>query len=414
MSASATTTAKPSVACESCGVTKPSDRLPRGWKRSGGEVLCGNCVSDRYCVRAISLPIREVLDPPLSDGESFFSRFTAAWRLSTDLANWAQRQLLVRDVIRTPDMEQLPRYAAFNLYGLFTSDYSARSHWDGATGSASAILQAVLVGWRYGRANRSRYAVIWRGDSSAAHFRWPYPWIARAAETRLFWQDTPGGRSPCIALSLPGGRQTFRLDCGPDYRRPLRDFAALVEGRAQLGDTKIVGRFRCGKLVGVDVRIAGRFPRAAKTNTNRAAIVRTVANGLLEVEVPDRPMPWRLNMKHLHGLQAAIARRDRSLEALREDTKHEKRWPSKTRARIVAADEPRADRQRRRLKTAIEQAAHQTIMFIARSFCDRVEYDDSCREFAPHFPWHELTRRIEDKCRRLGIAFAARVDDGDE
>ena len=260
--------------CSRCNAEIDSDK-PRGWKCCGDELLCAECLRKAYVFRSVNLTVARIDD--LAEGQSFFAPFTQAWRLSTDLANWAQLELARRDVVRTPAMTKLPKMPPFNLYKHFGSNYPERSAWNGFTGAASAIFQLVYRAW----VGRWRYAVVWRGDSRAARYRWPYPFIVRRQDYRLAWRDDPGGRLPILSLNLPGGRATLVLAQGQDYARPLRDFDALATGIGERADVKIVGQFSGGKLRGVGVRIGGLFPRklVAGVDKELIATVTTEASG---------------------------------------------------------------------------------------------------------------------------------------
>lgn len=65
-------------------------------------------------IRVVSLPIREVIEP--TDARTI-DTFRAAWNLSTQLANWAIRELILRDSRRTPDMERMPKYDRTAMFG---------------------------------------------------------------------------------------------------------------------------------------------------------------------------------------------------------------------------------------------------------------------------------------------------------
>jgi hypothetical protein len=385
--------------CNNCGLQRDGEKLPRGWKRINNAAYCGACMKTAWIIKSVALRVAEIID--MQEGDTFFSPFSKAWRLSTDLANWAQLELLKREQPRLPSMTKMPKAEPFNLYGHFTKHYPERSAWDGAAGSASAILQAVYQGW-VGKSNRNRFSVIWKGDASAAYFRWPYPFVVRSAETKIGWTDHEGGRWPWVSVTLPGRRLMLRLAQGTDWIRSLRDFDKLCDGSALLGDTKICAKFAGGKLKGVMVRIAGRFPRTVSANAGKVATVSTQPNALLRCDIEGSQREWWLHMPHLRGL---IERYEVRRAELADDTKFEKRWPAKKRAKIIGSGKPRMERMDDNIKTVIQQAAAQTVGYAVRNGCGSIVYDDSCRDFLPTFRWFALAERFKQVAHANGLGF---------
>lgn len=391
-----------SYICAECGATKDSKRQPRGWSTRGESLLCQICLKGAWSTRAITMPVAEVIDPPLGESETFFSRFSSAWRISTDLANWCARELLRHDVTRTPAMEQLPAYAPINLYRRWneTTGGTSLAEWQGCSGAAADIIRAVEQTWR-NHPRFGRYAVIWRGEASAATYRWPYPWPIRKQDVRLGWLDGPGGKRPTISIPLPGGRTILQLDNGSGHRRPIKDFAAIVDGGASIRQCKIVGRRKGGKLVGIDVRIVASFRRKAVAEVGKTATIRTDARNLLVVEVEGRdsfllPFPQ---------LPAAIMRYELFRARLALGMKYEMRWPAKVRRRIVKAGGPAADKQDRRITSLIQQAAAAAVNYCRRNGVSLVVYDDAERDYCEPFRWHALRERLRCKCEEGGIRF---------
>ena len=99
-----------SYACSGCGVTHASKRLPPKWKNMPAGPLCPAC-RDGYATRVISIPVREVVEPA---GTSLLDSLRAAWRLSTDLANFAK----VNEVMAKYISEPYPARAAVGVASL--------------------------------------------------------------------------------------------------------------------------------------------------------------------------------------------------------------------------------------------------------------------------------------------------------
>lgn len=398
-------------ACTRCSASVASKRLPRGWKDCGGPT-CEACLIANFNMRAISLPVAHLTTAKGEPvGEGFLRHFLPAWRLATDLANWAQQELLRRDVRRMPGMTTLPKYIPFPDGGLYThwnatASPESRAAWAGATGTAATILKAVEDRWK----DRDRLAVLWRGESSACTFRFPYPWVVRRQDWRASLLDSAHGPIPMLSFPLPGcGRVNLELDRRAELREPLRDFTRVVSGEAHGTDVKVVGVSRGGRLIGVKAIIAARFTRAiAVGEPERVATIRTGPEALLTVELPNRP-PFVLYAMHLKGVVSSY---EKWLERYRTDLKYEKRWPAQKRRRMIAKCKPAIDRQKGRIDSELKQACAAVVGFVARQRCAVIVYDDGNRDFLPSWPWYTMRERLSCLCGEVGIGFQLRaVDD---
>lgn len=364
-------------------------------------------------VRVVSLPVREVAS---SEGVTVLDALRPAWRLSTDLANWCQRELAVHDPgRRSPDDDRLGRYdpkclpGGRSLYQRVGDACPFRPAFDGAAGSMGAVVRAVETAWR-GHPRTGRLAVLWRGEATAAVYRFPYPWPVRAQELRV---SLDGGR-PVVSVTLPGGRVDLRLADGREYRRQLARFAELVADPGRLKEARITGRRAGGRLVGADVRLVAAFP-AKEAAGGKTAVVTTGPGALLTVEVDGRHEPF---VFHGDDLPGVIAQHDGWRHRLAVDLKHEKRWPAGKRRRVIAGPAVRArfERAANRLRTARQQAAACVAGFLARQGVAAVVYRDADKSFLPRFDWSGLREVLRCKCAEAGIGFEHETggDDADE
>jgi hypothetical protein len=381
----------------SCGASAEGKRCPRGWMASPGGPVCPGC-REGMATRVVSLPVRSVVEPA---GVSLLDSLRAAWRLSTDLANWCQQELLRRDVRRAPGMERLPPCAVPSLYTIAIRDrgFPVAQLFGGAAGSAAAVVREVERRWRH-HPRFGRFAVLWRGESSAATYSYPYPWVVRAQETRLAW---PEGGEPELSVTVPGGRQAYRLAGGREFARQHGALRAVLAGAAKLGDTKLCARWSGGRIVGVDAKMSVTTPVAPRSAGPATAIVRTGNDALLVVETPDRDAAWLYHADNLRGVLACYGRWRRRAAV---DLKHEKRWPSHTRRRIVAGLQDRIRRHHARLDSGIKQAAAMAVAYCARHRCGSITYDDRERGSVPgDFPWARLRERMSLTAANHGLGF---------
>lgn len=389
----ATTTETRDYTCTACGVVGNGKRLPRKWKQMSAGPLCPTC-RDGYATRVVTLPVREVVTPAET---RLLDSLRECWRLATDLANWSQMELLRRDVRRTPDMERLPKFAVGSLYTIWRAECSFADAFAGCAGSAAAIIRECEQRWKSHPAF-GRFNVIWRGESSAATYRYPYPWIVRSQEAKIERRDD----GYHLSVTIPGGRNEYRLDNHPTQRRMLSQLDAVMDGEARMGDVKLCARWRGGKIVGVDAKMAVTGKRVAKIG-GQTAIIRTGNDALLLVELPDRSEPYVYNADNLRGVLAAY---ERWRHRASIDLKFEKRWPAHTRNRIVDGMQDRIQRHHSRLKTGIEQAVSCAVLYAQRHGCGSIVYDDTDRGAIPgNFPWARMRERMSLTCDNLGIEY---------
>jgi hypothetical protein len=365
----------------------------------------------------------------------FFEPFLRAWRLSTDLANWAMTELLRHDTRRTPDMTRLPPFTALNLYRRWNEVCPAaiRDAWDGSTQAAAATMRAVEQKWKSGRTaagRNTRVAVLWLGEASACTYRFPFPVHVPGQAVDLAWQDHPGGRFPVADVLLPGvGRVRLRVDQGRDWRRQVRDFDALVTGAAVLGDVKVCADMANGKLSGVKLMAAGRFRRRPAEPSGVTAVVRTDPLALLVVELPQRDAPFVVHRRDLLGHLSAEQRAARRLssheraeqsvedllrhgerherhrDARADDLKSEKRWPARRRRRFVEAGAAARAKYANRVDTITKQVAACVAGFLRRNRVEAVVYDDTDQTYARHYRYFALRERVRQNCDAGGIRF---------
>lgn len=400
---------KAMYSCVKCHAEKLSNRLPRGWKDlPGAGATCGECVKGGWVTRTVRLQVKSI------EGDDyrgrFFEPFLTAWRLSTDLANWAQAELMRHDCRRMPGMTRLPAYVTLNLYRRWNEVCPAeiRTAWTGCTQAAAAIIRAVEQKWK-----QTRYEVLWLGKSSACTFRFPYPVVVPGQAVELAWADHPGGRFPTASLLLPGsGRVALRVDQGRDWRRQLRDFDEMVTGGGVQGDLKVCGDLANGKLSGVKLMVAGRFVRKPCEPTGTTAIVRTTELSLLTVEVPNRD-EFVLYRPDLIG---HVNAHERYRDQRSADLKYEKRWPARQRRRFVEGGQAANTKYANRIDTITKQVAASVVGYCRRQRVDSLVYDDTHQTYVRTYRYFALRERVRQNCDAVGIRFQtleeASVDSG--
>ena len=389
--------------CATCNAERPTaTRLPRGWKRHDDRIWCDECWRKAFVLRAITLPVAKPLDvewPELRE------RLSTAWRLSTQLANWATSELALADVQRSPGEVKCPPMPHVYLYGLWRKRFSEASAWTGATQAVIALLNTVERKYR-----RTRYEAIWTRSRSVASYRYPYPFPIDADGWALAWDETAG---PIASLTLPGGRVTVALRRGAEFRRQLGQLRQIaVQCEAAVYRKRIGGR--SGQVLEdggtrhrVMVKLVAWLPRKEATaragDTETVLVVKTSPDAFVVAEQEGRT-DWILNEDRLYGW---ISAHDRYRHRMAENLKFEKRWPKRTRERMLERLEVACDKQRNRLATWNHTAAKLVAELASRRHCSRVELrsDGTRGTRLVHFPWHDFAGKLAQKLDERGIAF---------
>lgn len=450
------------LACTGCAASVQANRtkadnarLPRGWKRVGGETLCGPCVKARFRVLAVELPVMDVVGEGQT-WEAFAATVADCWEHSTALANWSVDTLHANDVRRKPADTKLAKMPNVYLYGIFNREYHDRTFWTGAAGQANCVLKTAE---RYYR--KDRWHVLWAHRRNLRQYRFPYPYPVDQDGWGVEYGATG---EPLASVSFPGGRLTLRLRQGPEWRRQLALFRQIAEGRTLNCEAQVLGRKIGGtsgkvvefkrpgspykELFRVMLKLVAYFPRG-ETGERRGTVMqlRTDKEHFLIADVDGRE-PWILNAEHLRrqegearaeesrherrigrladadakrqaerklGLLARqIERHADYLQRMSDDTKYEKRWPKDVRVRLNQARELRCDKQHHRLDSSIKEVAALTVNYAKRQHVSEIRYDGVDRGYLLSFPWSRLETQLKAKADEAGIDFVKVAASGEE
>lgn len=347
---------------------------------------------DNTVVRAVTLPVEH----PVNHGwGALHEASRAAFRLSTDLANWAVHHLFRRDVpgVETPDaVKPGPKSepAKCYLYGAAVKefpDWAGRCA--GVASSAQCVFRAV-----HKKYLRDRFAVQVRHESSLLTYRYPFPWPVHNQDWTLSFAKGPWpGEAPVAVLPLPGlGPVHLRLSRGAEFGRQLVMLRQFIDGTAKKGEAAIL-KDRKGRYL---VKLVGHFPRRDRGQPTNVAFVHTDPAAFLVVEVNGH----RTNVTNADHVRRWVAAHRSFLQRAGEDKKREKRMDRRQRSILNQYVEDRCGKQRARLDTFVKQVAAQV-----RGICERrgvglVAYDDSNRGYMREagadvpFPWHALKSRL--------------------
>lgn len=354
-------------------------------------------------VRAATFPVASVEGAEWSD---FIASCNASWGMTTRLANWAVRQLWMRDKERRASDKKLGAAPKVYLYGLLKT-YHDKAAWAGCMNSAQSLLRA--VGKKY---RACRLETLWAYSRSVMSFRWGVPFPVHNARYLLGWTDD-GRKAPLVTLNLPGGKYRLRLRCGPEFARQLAQYKQLASGGAKRCEAALYFRgasANTGRRKGhgaqgaftVLLKLVGRFPAAEKAG-GRTMLVRTDPAALWVCELDGR-RPWILNGDHVRRRVAAHAA---FRQRMGEDLKHERRWPKAKRVQMKEALAKRCAKQNARLDSFVKEAAAMAGNFARRQGVGLVVYDDAGRDYLPDFPWAKLRDRLAENLSAFGAVLKA-------
>ena len=381
--------------CHTCGASRQSkptatgERLPRGWKRdTQQQPICDACWHRRYVLRAVSVPIAEVV----TDRAAFQSAIHAGWQAATHAANLAVQALLRAETLRAPDSERCPAAPAVYLYG----ELRGKTAMDPR--SLVCLLSAVERKWR---ATRAR--VVWSQSASPPLYRYPAPYPVPPDQYVL--RIEPEGGALLCEIRVGGMWHTLRLRGGKGMRRQWALLRQCIDGRGQAVEAALLAGGRTGAL-----KVAAWLPRVPRSETLDGVMqLRTSEHAFVTAVVGDRD-PWRINADHVRRW---ISEYDCRRLRLAEDMKYEKRWPKHTREAMVDAGRALAAKQRNRLKDWIGSSTRMVAEFARRQRVAEVVFDDMDRRYVASFPWAEWTSRLTDKLDEYGIGFRRECGGGD-
>lgn len=357
-----------------------TDRLPRGWKRLGDATYSPEGWRERYVLRAVTLP---VVSPVDATWEEFRNALRTAWADTTAVANWAVRELLKADVVRTPDLEKLPPMPSLYLYP------GAREIApDLSTQSVVSTLQAVEQKYR-----AARYDMIWRRATSPPSYRYPTPYPVH----NQAWKALVGPDGEALVSFPMGGRRwTLRLRGGPQFRRQLGQHRQIASAEALRGELAIYQRDGL-----VMAKLVAWLPRTERKGRSEGCtmVVRTSEGALLLYQVEGD----RERKSVQDQVRRWTAEHRRRLQGLSDDRKREKRVPAERLRAMQEQSDAWVRKHRRRIDTVLHQVTAEVAGVAERRGVTRAELDIEDRGYVESFPWHRLVERLKWKLDEAGV-----------
>ena len=385
--------------CTYCSaIGKHPTRLPRGWKRSGDDLVCPKCWGERHILRAVTIPIVGPVDGTWAELRDDLRN---AWADATALSNWLMTEYYVRDVRRN-DRIKLPPQPKTYLYPEAKARFPSIP-----SKTIAAIDHAISRKYR-----AARYKLIWTGQVPLPSYRYPAPMVIPSQA----WRPEYGKDGvPIVRVTLRCGsrRWTLRLRGGQEYRRQLAAFAQMVAGVAMTGemalyrqranatdhrngvadrdsgDQKVRYRIMC--------KMVAWLPRKPASKRDGVLFTRTDKDSLLVALNAKDEKLWVLNFDQVRRWEAEYRRR---LDRWSHDQKAENRPP-----RFQARREADSTKYRRRIDSACHEAAAQLVNYAARRRFAVIRYNDVIRDFVGRFPWERLRSLISEKADAKGIVF---------
>jgi hypothetical protein len=250
-------------------------------------------------------------------------------------------------------------------------------------------MRAVEKKWK-----QVRFDVVWSGRGNVPLFRYPYAYPVHNQAWHAAFLD----QRPVLHVPLAGNRWALRLRGGPEMRRQLAGFRAIVDGARQ-GELRLFKRQK-----NIMAAMVAHLPEP-EAREGHTMLIHTDADVFLRLECEGRQ--WApINADHVRRW---IVAHKRFLQRISEDTKFEKRWPARMRENIDDARERRCLKHHNRLATWIDQVTAMLVGFCVRNGAGQVIYDDDATDYMPSFPWHQLKTKLGYKLEAAGITLLAAV-----
>lgn len=411
-------------------------------------------------VLAVTIPVAVPVD---CDWKELHDLATPAFRLSTELANWAVQALFRLDSANTRDCPSAIKEC--NLYDLAKRKFPGwKSLTDEVCKSASAVLRKVQAKYI-----EDRFDFMFSHNSSLLSYRFPQPFPIPNASWRLCFEarsekiaarvvatdrSFENNLAPIFTLNLPNCRGVrLRLRQGRDFRRQLAMLEQILTGdellaqglihRKERGETADEAEERIrqnatmlrrcnaairgeaslvrkgtGKNTEYLVKIVGTFPAKHRNDQERvrACLLSTQPHALLCCEIDGQQQVSITNCDQFVRMMAQARteneRHRRFLQRSSEDKKNILRRSPRQLANFEGSITSRCTKARDRMSTAIKQIATGVAEYLDRRRVGCVVYDDTKRQFIEDvkvgdqslsFPWFMLMSELKTRLQALGM-----------
>lgn len=356
------------------------------------------------CTRMVSVPILKPADG--GDWESLGDALNHTVRTSVAAANAVMGGLYSLDCSpeRLREARETGKTPAIKGLGDNGYQLAREAVPDLPSGTASAIARDVRSKWtgkvrtRSGKNLNTRWAVMHGIVSVPSYNSYPIP--IRKQDLRI-----KEGRGGELLASFPlsdgeGGyhRHEVFLKCGAKRgeRRQAETVRSAIRGEIQHGAAKIVPRYKQGKTIWM-FTLAVKVPKR-EIEAGQRLLVRTMPDSILAASWRGR-RDWVYNGDHIrHRLIA----RERQNQRLREDMKAE---PREKHGGAMVYSTRQTAKHDRWAKQMLHEIAAYVVSFGQRNGRATLVYDDSCRDYLPHFGYFQLEELIKQKCEIEGMAF---------
>lgn len=386
--------------CHRCDRVTKAAKLTSGWKRHNHQIWCKTCWRDSYVLRALTIPIARAVD---RTAKELWDTLKSCWAQSTEVANATITELAKADVVRSAEMEKLPKPPNLYLYPL-----GRQRRPDMTPASVTALQQSVSR-----RYNKARYDLIWLSGQSLPRYRYPVPFPVHN-QAYVVHKNNNGW---VVQVRLNGERWSLCLRGGHEFRRQLKMLDQIIDGTAIQGEMSILRRRQnkgdrrnSGSQRGNGERVSYRamakivawFPRRSAANRCGVLRVTTQPDAFVRAYHDDRQDAW---VYHANHVRTWIFRYSKWLQEQADDSKFERRFPRRRRGKTLDEYDRKAQKHRDRLNTFCQQVSASVAKYASRQRLAVVEYDDSCREYCATFPWHRMPVALAKACEDAGIGF---------
>lgn len=387
-------------------VGKKGPVLPRGWRKHPDGRLLGPNAMDGYRLSAETFVVAGPVD---STWEELRAALKATFAQTTEVAGWAQLELLKAEKVRSPEDKKIWPAPSIYLYGM-ANEQGIGQGISGA--SRQAIFRSVQQKW-----NARRYEVLWVKTANPPYYKYPQPLPVPSQA----WKASLGPDNQMLFQCRIGDQKfVLRLRSGQQWFRQKERFRQIVSGDAMPGEALLVlqptsrggmdraktkanggGQKQQNNLV---VKIVGYFPIDPNRQNLRSGslYLSTFSEGFIKTIPNGDEETWLLHADHV---ERWIVEHRQMLDRLSCDEKWERRRPKRQKMPINEYRERICQKQHNRLQTWAHESTRMIANFAARQKKSEVVLNTNCRDWCQgQFPWYAWTDTLNRKLLEHGIA----------
>jgi len=379
-------------------------KVPKGWRQIGDTLLCRDCKTALYYVRAVRLQIRGVCEHD-KDGRTWDDcrkALSAAAVASARLGNWLVQRLFEADQAAAPTLEKT-KDGKTKLAPCPTVAYCAipKSEFSELSGATISALMQQVAGWYKSR----RFAALVALNRSVENYRFGFlPVELRAADISLA-VDAEGKYMLRGVAIQPGKSWPLKIYADARGAATLR---AIQSGEAQMLGAKIVRRAKPGpngkRSKAWFLRLACLLPRkpARKSHQEITLTLGHDADALLFGSLVAKDDVFEFPGVAARKIIVGGDKTDRRTQ--QENSLQRGLWSRRKQARWAKDRSLQSAARQRKIGEQIKLCAAALARWCVSHGVTSIDYQVEDRGFSSHFPYRRLLDAIRNATEPHGIA----------